>query len=310
MSIARFSVRQPVLMNLLTIFLVIAGYMAVSRMPREVFPEFTQGQVSVTAFYPGVSPAEMESLVGVKIEREIKDIRGVKEVRVSSGEGVVSVTVLTEEGLAESEISRVGLDVQAAIGRISDFPADMEKPVVKVASVEIPVMWLGLQSELPEMATRQIAKSVQDEIERIPGVSSAAPAGLRNIELRVEVSPEKLRAYGLTIARVMDAISARQADIPGGTMKLDRNEYIIRVLGKAADARSVREIVVKSTPQGSVRVGDVASVEEKLEDPVVIGRVGGSRSIYIPVMRKEGVDSIRLSDKVKDYMKKWNASAP
>lgn len=310
MSIPRFSVRQPVLMNLLTIFLIIAGYMAVSRMPREVFPEFAQGQVNVTAYYPGVSPSEMESLVGVKIEREIKDIRGVKEVRVSSGEGVVNVTVLTEEGLPETEISRVGLDVQAAIGRISDFPADMEKPVVKVAAVEIPVMWLGLQSELPEMATRQIAKNVQDELERIPGVSSANPMGLRNIELRVEVSPEKLRAYGLTAARVMDAISARQADIPGGTIKLDRNEYIIRVLGKAIDAASVRDVVVKSTPQGSVRVRDVATVEEKLEDPVVIGRVGGARSIYIPVMRKDGVDSIRLSDKVKKYIAKWNVNAP
>ncbi len=310
MSIAQFSVRQPVLMNLLTIFLVIAGWMAVSRMPREVFPEFTQGQVTVTAVYPGVSPAEMESLVGVKIEREIKDIRGIKEVRVSSGEGIVTVTVLTEEGLPETEISRVGLDVQAAIGRISDFPSDMEKPVVKVAAVEIPVMWLGLQSELPEMATRQIAKSVQDELERIPGVSSAEPMGLRNIELRVEVSPEKLRAYGLSIARVMEAISARQADIPGGTMKLERNEYLIRVLGKAADAQSIRDVVVKSTAQGSVRVRDLAAVEEKLEEPVVIGRVGGARSIYIPVMRKDGVDSIRLADKIKKYMAMWNASAP
>ncbi len=310
MSIAQFSVRQPVLMNLLTLFLIIAGYMAVTRMPREVFPEIPQGTINITGVYPGVSPAEMESLVGIKIEREIKDIRGIDEIAVASSEGMINITVTTDEGMPEDEVSRVGLDIQAAIGRISDLPADMVKPVVKVAKMEIPVVWLGLQSELPEMTTRKIAKDIQDELERLPGVSSAEPWGVRNLELRVEVSPEKLHAYNLTIARVMDAIGARQSDIPGGTVKLDRGEYLIRVLGKASEAKAIREVVLKTTALGTVRVKDVARVEETLEDAQMLGRVGGFRSIYIPVNRKDGVDSIRLSDKIKKYMDTWNANAP
>jgi len=310
MSLAKFSVRQPVLMNLLTLFLLIAGYMAVSRMPREVFPEIPQGTITVTGVYPGVSPAEMESLVGIKIERELKDLRGIDEVKVTSSEGLVMITVTTEEGMPEDEVSRVGLDIQAAIGRIPDLPADMVKPVVKVAKMEIPVMWLGLQSELPEMATRTIAKTVQDDLERLPGVSSAEPWGVRDLELRVEVSPEKLRAYNLNVARVMDAISARSSDIPGGTVKLDRGEYLIRVLGKAGDAKSIRDVVLRTTAQGAVRVKDVAVVEEVLEEAVTIGRVGGTRSIYIPVNRKNDQDSIRMSEKLYKYVKSWNQEAP
>ncbi len=310
MSLSQFSVRQPVLMNLLTLFLVIAGYLAVTRMPREVFPEIPQGTINITAVYPGVSPAEMESLVGIKIEREIKDITGIDEINVASSEGVINITVTTDEGMPEDEVSRVGLDIQSAIGRIADLPADMVKPVVKVAKMEIPVVWLGLQSELPEMTTRKIAKDIQDELERLPGVSSAEPWGVRNLELRVEVSPEKLHAYNLSISRVMDVITARQSDIPGGTVKLDRGEYLIRVLGKASDAKAIREVVLKTTPLGTVRVKDVARVEEVLEDAQTLGRVGGFRSIYIPVNRKNDVDSIRLSDKIKKYMNTWNANAP
>jgi len=310
MSLARFSVRQPVLMNLLTLFLLIAGYLAVIRIPREVFPEIPQGRITVTGVYLGVSPAEMESLVGIKIERELKDIRGIDEVKVVSSEGLVMITVTTEEGMPEDEVSRVGLDIQAAIGRIPDLPADMVKPVVKVAKMEIPVMWLELQSELPEMTTRTIAKTVQDDLERIQGVSSAEPWGVRNLELRVEISPEKLRSYNLNVARVMDAIAARSSDIPGGTVKLDRGEYLIRVLGKAADANAVREVVIKTTALGTVRVKDVARVQELLEEATTIGRVGGSRSIYIPVNRKNDVDSIRMSEKLYKYVKAWNQEAP
>ncbi|PKN47641.1 MAG: hypothetical protein CVU59_02220, partial [Deltaproteobacteria bacterium HGW-Deltaproteobacteria-17] len=107
MSLSQFSVRQPVLMNLLTLFLVIAGYLAVTRMPREVFPEIPQGTINITAVYPGVSPAEMESLVGIKIEREIKDITGIDEINVASSEGVINITVTTDEGMPEDEVSRV-----------------------------------------------------------------------------------------------------------------------------------------------------------------------------------------------------------
>ncbi len=310
MSLASFSVRQPVLMNLITLFLLIAGYMSLGRMPREVFPEVPQGTVTITAFYPGVSPAEMESLVGIKIEREIKDIRGINEVRVSSAESLVTIRVTTDEGMSEEEVSRVGLDIQAAIGRISDLPADMDKPVVKVGRIEIPVMWLGLQSELPEMTTRQIARDIQDELERVNGISSVELMGLRNIEIRVEVSPEKLRAYNLNLARVMDAIGARQSDIPGGTVKLDRGEYLIRVQARVATAADIREVPLKTTPQGIVRVRNVATVQETLEEPVMIGRVGGRRSIYMAVNRKSEADSIRLSDVLLKYRDKWEKTAP
>lgn len=160
------------------------------------------------------------------------------------------------------------------------------------------------------MTTRTIAKTVQDDLERMQGVSSAEPWGVRNLELRVEVSPEKLRAYNLNLSRVMDVIGASSSDIPGGTVKLDRGEYLIRVLGKAADARAVREVVIKTTPLGTVRVKDVARVQEVLEEATTIGRVGGSRSIYIPVNRKNDHDSIRMSDKLYEYVKSWNQEAP
>jgi multidrug efflux pump subunit AcrB len=308
--LAKFSVGQPVLMNLLVAFMLIAGYMALTRLPREVFPEVPQGKIVISAFYPGVSPQEMESLVAIKIEREIKDIRGIDEISTMSTEGLVAITVSTDDGLGEDEVSRIALDIQAAIGRISDFPPEMDKPVVKALKIEIPVVYLGIQSSLPEMETRALAKELQEKIENLKGVSSVQFYGMRDLEIRVEVDPDKAAGHNVTLARVMAIIKSHQSDIPGGTIKLNKGEYLIRVMGKVDRVSELRKLIVSSTKSGIVRIEDIATIEMRMEDPVMIGRVGGKRSIYMAVTKKITGDAINISDRLKVFMGNWEKNAP
>ncbi|MBU1536981.1 efflux RND transporter permease subunit [Myxococcota bacterium] len=308
--LANFSVRQPVLMNLMVLFIIFAGFAALKRLPREVFPEVPQGKITITAVYPGVSPQEMESLVAVKIEREIKDISGIKEITTTSMEGMVSIMVEAEEGLPESEVSRIGLDIQAAVGRTQDLPTDMNNPIVKALKIEIPVLFLGIKSALPEMETRIIAKELQDKIEQIDGVSSAFFYGMRNLEISVKVDPDKAGIHHISLAKVMAVIKAHQTDIPGGTIKLEKGEYLIRIMGKVDKTPELKNLIVSSTETGLVRLKDIAEVTMGLEEPIIIGRVGGERSIYMGIMKKMSGDAITISSKVMKLMKEWQATAP
>ncbi|MBN2723124.1 MAG: efflux RND transporter permease subunit [Deltaproteobacteria bacterium] len=309
-ALAKFSVTQPVLMNLLTLFLIITGLVTVRMLPREIFPEIPQGKVSITAVYPGVSPVEMENLVTMKIEREIKDIRGIDKINSISTEGLVNMIVEAEEGLDESEVSRIALDIQAAIGRIPDFPTDMDKPVVAVQKFEIPVVWIGIQSDIPDLETRSIAKDIQEELERKKGVSSVLLFGVQEPEIEVVVNPEKMKAHNLTILQVMNSLKSRQQDIPGGTIKLEKGEYLIRILGKVEKLEDFRKIIVKATNQGIIRLDQIAEVHETLKEATVIGRVDGSRSIYLGINKKSTGDSITIADDMKRFISEYNKRAP
>ncbi|MGM0597869.1 MAG: efflux RND transporter permease subunit [Myxococcota bacterium] len=310
MNIAKFSVKQPVLVNLLTLFILFAGYMSLQRLPREAFPNITVGRINIRAFYPGVSPVEMESLVGIKIEREIKDIRGIEKMTIFSEEGILNVVVETLEDLPESEISRIGLDIQAAVGRISDFPSDMDKPVVQVARMEVPVIYLGLNSSLPEMDTREIAKDIRDQLEDMDDVSTVEVFGLRDLQIKVEVDPDKMKGYNLTLQQIMGIIEAHKQDIPGGSVKLKKGEYLIRVLGKKTSAREIGNLIVRATKGGVIRIKDIASVSRGMVDPVTVARVQGKRSIYFIVNKKQEADAIKLSYKVKDFFSEYLKNAP
>jgi multidrug efflux pump subunit AcrB len=310
MSLAKFSVKQPVLVNLVTFFLILAGWMSLSRLPREMFPNIPTGKITITAIYPGVSPSEMESLVGIKIEREIKDISGIKKIITNSAEGVVIITVETDEGVSEGEVSKISLDIQSAVGRISDLPVDMDKPVVKEAKMEVPIVWLGLNSKLSAIETRILAKELRDKIEKIKNVSTVSLMGMQDLEIKVEVDPEKMTSYNLSLSRIIGAIRMRKQDIPGGTVKLEKGEYLIRVMGKVTKVSEIRDIIVSAGTGGIVRIGDVATVREGLKESNLIARVKGNRSIYLVVNKKHKGDAIDISDEVKTLLKGWHAVNP
>ncbi len=310
MSLPRFSVRQPILVNLLTLFLVIAGLVSALRLPREIFPSFPVGRISVVAIYPGVAPEEMENLVALPIEREIKNLDGVDEVTSVSSEGRLVVTVKAEEDLSDFDVSRLALDIQAAIARIPDLPDDMDRPIVKVVKREMPVTWIGIESEYPELQTREMARELKDLLEKVKGVSSVQLFGFRDVEIRVEVDPDKMTARGVRIMDVMNAIKMRHQDIPGGTMKLQQGEYLIRTIGRADSVARIRRVIVRVTPMDTVRVKDVASVFRTLEDPKILSEVNGHTGIFVAVSKKLDADAIRVMKRVRRVIDRWKNSHP
>ncbi|MBN2723238.1 MAG: efflux RND transporter permease subunit [Deltaproteobacteria bacterium] len=307
MNISKFSVKQPVLVNLLTIFLIVAGLLALTRLPRETFPVIPVGNITVTASYPGASPLEMENLVGIKIEREIKGISGIKNIHITSGEGICRINVETVEGLSENEHSQISMDIQSAVGRIDDFPSDMEKPVTRIQKMEVPVVYIGITSGMNELKTRDTVVDIQSDIERISGVSSVKTIGLREPQLIITVDPEKMKSTNLDITGVMNRVGGYTRDIPGGSVKAGSSEYLIRIPSPARKIEDFKNIIMKTSASGTVKLGDIALVKFSLEEPEALTHLDGKRGVYLIVSKEQKADAINVSTAVKKFIKKFNS---
>ncbi len=299
--LVNFSIRQPVLVNLVTVGIFIVGILAWQRMPREIFPEIPRDTVVITTLYPGVAPSEVENLVTIPIERAVATVDDVETITTESSEGRSVVVVQLKEGLDDPQ--KVFLDVQSAVARVSNLPADLPlDPDVRGLKRQIPVMWLALSAELPEGELRALANDLKEDLEEIEGVSEASVYGIRKLQITIEVDPVKLAAHGLSIAEVMSAVRRKHRDVSGGSIKTRRGEYLIRTVGRFAGAKGVRSVVVRSGPRGVVRVKDVATVTEGFEERTQESRVYGRPSAYGVVYKNEEADAIRVTARVREYL--------
>lgn len=307
--VVTFSIRQPVLVNLLTVGIIIAGLVAWNRMPREVFPTLDRNQVVITTLYPGVAPEEVEQLVSIPIERSIATVDDVESVAVASSEGRSIITVEMKDGVKDP--NRVFLDIQSAVARVSDLPADLPAdPALRGIRRQVPVMWLALSAGLPEQELRGLANELNNDLEEIPGVSEALVYGIRKVQITILVDPVRLNAAGLSITEVMSAVRRKHVDVSGGSIRTQRGEYLIRTVGRFMGAEAVRHIVLKASPQGVITVGDVAEVTEGFEEATQESRVFGKRSVYAVVFKKEEADAIQVTGLVRAYIERTKDRYP
>lgn len=309
MKLTRFSIKQPVLVNLLTVGIFVAGLLAWRSIPREIFPSMERHTVSITTLYPGVAPAEVEQLVTIPLERAIATVDDIETITCSSSEGRSFIHIEMKEEVKDP--NRVLMDVQTAIARVSNLPADLPAdPNVRGVRRQIPVMWIALSAKLPEKELRALANDLKADIEELEGVSELAVWGIRKVQITIEVDPIKLAAHQVAISDVMRAVRLKHANVSGGSIRTERGEYLIRTVGRFQGGEAAKHIVVRAGPAGTVAVQDVAVVREGFEDRTAESRVFGRPSAYAVVYKKEESDAIRVTALVRKYLAKTKDRYP
>ena len=193
MKFINYCLKQSLFLNLLTAFIFICGIYVAFTIQKEAFPLVAMDVVTVTTAYPGSSPPEVEKLVTIPVERALKEVDGIEKLHSSSIEGRSVVIATLFEDLPQKEKDQVKTDIQRAIDRIDDLPADAEKPQVQdIRTRHISTIEINL-SGLPEIELRKYAESLEDRLEIIPGVSSISKRGWRDREFWVEVNPTLLK---------------------------------------------------------------------------------------------------------------------
>ncbi len=308
MNIPKFSVKQPILVNLVTVLIYILGFLALSNLPKDILPNVNFDIISISAHYPGTSAQDMEKLVTSPIEEAIKNINGIKKITSVSFEGFTSITVELKTSADKNEVYN---DIQSAVDNIKDLPDDIDNPDIKKLDVEIPVIIVSVAGDIPENEKRKYADDLSDKLKAIPGVSSIVKSGYRDREIWVEVNPNKLIKNDIDISRLITAISRKNVSIPGGKAVSKNREYLIKTTGEIKDEKDVRRIIIRANDEGNfITVGDVSSVHSTFEKVDVIHRSMGYRDISLLVQKKEDADSTKIANKVKNVISQYRKSLP
>ena len=278
-----YMARNGVAANLLMLFILIAGLFALRGLVQEVFPEISMDRINISVAYPGATPDEIEESIILKIEERIKAVDGLKQVRSTAAEGRGSVVAELKLG---EDLNRALDDIKAQIDRIQTFPAGAERPEVIEVTNRQSVIRLVLYGDVSERTLKELAYRTEDALSTLPVVSYVETTGVREYEISIEVSLRRLRALGLTLRDISNAVRSGSLDLSAGSIDTRDEEVRIRTTGQNYTQQEFEEIIVISRADGTVvRLGDIAEVRDGFRDVDLIGRYMGQRAAYVEVFR-------------------------
>ncbi len=310
MSIPKFSVRNPVLVNMITIAVFILGVMFARNLNREVFPAIAYGYIIIVAPYPGASPEEIEKVVTKPIEEEIADVDGIKKLESRTREGVATIIVQAESDIEGIKLDQLFNDIKTEVDKVEDLPEDVDDIEYLKLSAEFPAITVGLSGDVPEEYLQNSADRLKKRIELIDGVGTVELWAYRDKEFWVQVDPRKLEAANLTMTEIINAIKKRNLNIPGGSLDQGRKEILLRTMGEVEDKGDIGSVVIRSLPTGTIKVKDIANVVETFEEEDIIGRLNGTRTVAIFVNKKAKGDIIDIVKEVKELVKEEEKLLP
>lgn len=301
--------RNHVAANLLMISILMMGLFSLSsRIPLEIFPSFESDIINVSVSLRGATPEDVEQGVSIRIEESVQDLEGIKKITSSSSEGSSRVSIEVDKGYDAREMLA---DIKSRVDSINTFPVDAEKPIVSIAQRKRDVITVSVASDYGEEEVRQFAERVRDDLLRLPGVTQLDLSGVRNYEIAIEVSQDKLNQYGLTLSEISSAVGNSSLDISAGNLKTLGGDILLRSKGQAYRKDEFSEIVVKQNADGSIiRLGDIAHINDGFEESPIKTRFNGKQSAFIQVYRIGQQSAIDVADKVKDYIEQQQDSLP
>ena len=206
-------VDHPVAANLLMIVLLVGGLFWATRIKQEVFPDFELDIVNITVPYPGASPQEVERGILLAIEEAVSGLEGIEKITSVAREGSGTVRVEMIEG---EDIQRLAQDIKAEVDRISSLPEEAEDPQVVIATNKRFVVSLALYGDQSEQVLREYAEIVRDRLLQDAQITQVELSNVRNYEISIEISQDKLRTYNLTLADVAQRLRQASVELPGG----------------------------------------------------------------------------------------------
>lgn len=291
-TLIRFALDNAVLANLLFVGILLAGGIAGSHLPKEVFPEFSKAGVEVTLRYPNASPREVERLVTIPVEEAADGIQGTYEIRSVSSQDFARVFVQLQDG---QDVQVYLDDLRQAMDAIQGWPEDAEDPVAQEMKLQFPVLAVNLFGNLEEEQVLAFSDELRSELKAIPGVSNVVILGDRRKELRVEILPAQLERYGLSLAKVSQRLSTQVRNLPGGTLETSAGEIRLRVLGEEVTPDALGAKVLYASPDGThVLLRDVARITSSFEKEITRSRYNGYSTVTLQLAKEKKGDVIDI----------------
>ncbi len=303
-SFINYFIKYPVAANLLMFGILILGLVGMRSMQSTFFPEVESRIISIQIVYPGASPEEVEEGIVKKIEENLKGLTGVERYTSVSSENAGNITVEVFKGYDTDIILQ---DVKNAVDRINSFPVGMEPAVIyKQENLGFAISF-AISGEVDLQTLKRYGRGVEEELRQTDGISKVALSGFPDEEIEIAFRERDLRAYDLTFQQATQAVRSANLDITGGSVKGQDEELLVRARNKEYYAEGLRDIIVKTSPDGSVvRLYQVADIKDQWADQPNRSFLNGDPSVVVTVQNTLEEDMLTITDKVKEYIEDFN----
>jgi multidrug efflux pump len=303
-------IRRPVATSLITFAILLSGLVAFRFLPVAPLPRVDFPTISVSANLPGASPETMASAVATPLERQFGRIAGVTQMTSSSGLGSTNVTLQFD---LNRDINAAARDVQAAINAArSQLPADLpgQPSYKKVNPADAPILLLALTSEnIPHAQIYDAADSIlAQKLAQVEGVGQVRVFGSSPPAVRVEVNPDQLNSYGISLETVRKSLQAANTNLAKGALTDSKQTWALTDTDQLFKAYEYQPLIVAGHVGAPVRLRDVGEVMDSVQDTRNLGLSGGKPSVLLGVFRQPGANMIETVDRVTALLPVLRAS--
>jgi HAE1 family hydrophobic/amphiphilic exporter-1 len=309
-NLPEISVRRPIFTTMVTLIVVIIGAVSLSRLQIDMLPDIEMPSLTIRTEYEGASPEVMERLVTQIIEEIVATVPGVEEINSTSSEGYSTVRVSFVWG---TKIDAAAIDVQGILeDEINELPEDIVRPRVRKFDIStFPIVILGISSNLdPVEVTELIEVQIRYRFARIPGVAQVDTWGGFNREVRIELDPDRVKALGLSMDRVIAAIKDANLDLPAGRIEQGRWEVTLRAPAEFASLDQIRNTVIVKRDGAAVTLDQIADVKDTYEKLTRLTRVNGRQGTRVAIRKQANANTVEVSKRVLAEIEAANKAFP
>lgn len=310
MKLPQISVNRPVSIAMLFVGILIFGIVSLFQLPLDLMPDLELPVMTVITVYPGASALEVEKQVSKEIERVLAGTEDLKNISSVSKENVSFVQLEFDWGTNLDNASNNARDLLDMMSR--DLPEGAEKPILyKISSSMAPVLVYSITAEENYLALNQIMEDdIVTPLRKIKGVASNIEIAVPHREIKINVNPQKLKAYGLSVSTIATVLKAENITIPGGNINTGKNDLSISVPGEFESIEEIEECAVSNFMGKIIRIKDIATIKDEYSDLDVYTTSESGRGVILMIQKQSDANTVTVAKLVREEVEKIRQVVP
>jgi len=304
----RWFTGHPNAANLLMVAIVLLGLVALPGLQRETFPSIENDKVQVRVAYRGATASEVEDAICRRLEEATEDVVGLEEARCESSEGVGTATLVKLEGV---EMPRFLDDVKSSVDAIDDFPTNTEQPITEELGRTDAVISIAITGPEDAVTLKAYAETIKARLKQQAQVATIDIQGFSDHQLRIEISQQRLRQFGLSAADIANTIQQQSIGLPSGQLQGDEEDILLRFDDQRKEITALEELVVLSGKSGAaIKLGEIATISDRFEQDENKVLFDGKRAAILNISKNSNQDLLKIYDQITAFVSEEQALAP
>lgn len=308
--LAEICVKRPIFATVLVLVICVVGLFGYTKLGVDRFPKVDLPIVVVITRLPGAAPEDVETEVSDRVEEAVNTISGIDELRSVSAEGVSQVIITF---VLEKNIDTASQEVRDRLSAVLPIlPRNVELPIVnKMDPDASPIIYLALQSDKPiQEITEYADKTLRRKLENVSGVGQILVVGGRSRQINVWLDPIRMRSANVTAVDVQRAIQTQNLTVPGGRVESGPTDLTLRIHGRVEHPEEIGDLVVRQEASHSIRVRDVARLEDRAEEAESVALRNGVPAVVLAIRKQSGSSTVEVADGIKLRLEDLKTTLP